>query len=563
VRTFPESNVDTPDRRSALRYLLWLAGRYRIPVLLAAGFGIGCTVAQALIPAAIGKAIDDGVVGRDQRALLWWGVAILALGAVQAVTGIMQDRCGLTASLGAAYRTTQLVTAQAARLGSTLARKASTGEIVSVGVADITQLGAALETSGRFSGAAVVILVVAGIMLSTSWQLGLVVLVGVPVMVWAVGLLIRPLHGRQQHLRDQQAELTTHAVDISSGLRVLRGVGGESEFLRRYRGMSQRVRAAGVRVAGVEAVLDAAKSLLPGLLLVVVVWLGADAVLGGRLSVGQLVAFYGYAVFLATPLRRLADGADRFTRGTVAAGRVVRLLSIEPEHMSGDTALPQGPAPLVDPDAGLRVDPGRFVAVACATPSDAAMLADRLGRYTGTPVTFGGVALRDAPVAEIRSRILVVTNEDRLLHGPLRTELDPASRAALLDGAIDAASARDIVEALPGGLDEVVVGDGHEFSGGQRQRLRLARALTADPEVLVLVDPTSAVDAHTEARIAARLREARSGRTTVVFTTSPILLDAADRVAVVVDGTVVVEGDHRGLRGDARYRSIIAREDAA
>ncbi len=323
------------------------------------------------------------------------------------------------------------------------------------------------------------------------------------------------------------------------------------------------MRGAGVRVAGVEAALDAAKTLLPGLLLVTVVWLGATSVLDGRLSVGQLVAFYGYAVFLATPLRRLAYGADQLTRGNVAAARVVRLLNITPEHASGTLPLPDGPAELVDPDAGLSVQPGRFVAVACATPSDATLLADRLGRHTGSAVTFGGVPLRDARLEQVRTRILVATNEDRLFDGPLRTELDPADRPDGLSAAIEASSSGDIVEALPDGLDQAVVGAGQEFSGGQRQRLRLARALNADPEVLVLVEPTSAVDAHTEARIAERLRTARAGRTTVVFTTSPIMLNVADRVAVVVEGRVVVEGDHQKLRGDARYQPIVAREDEA
>ncbi len=108
--------------------------------------------------------------------------------------------------------------------------------------------------------------------------------------------------------------------------------------------------------------------------------------------------------------------------------------------------------------------------------------------------------------------------------------------------ALDAASADDIVDALPDGLDTVVAERGREFSGGQQQRLRLARALVADPETLVLVEPTSAVDAHTEARIAARLGLARAGRTTVVCTTSPLVLDQADEVAFVADGRVVADG---------------------
>ncbi len=102
---------------------------------------------------------------------------------------------------------------------------------------------------------------------------------------------------------------------------------------------------------------------------------------------------------------------------------------------------------------------------------------------------------------------------------------------------------------------------GRSFSGGQRQRLVLARVLTADPEVLVLVEPTSAVDAHTEARIAARLRAHRAGRTTVVTTSSPLMLDAVDEVAFLRDGVIVATGTHAELlRGEPTYRAVVTRE---
>ncbi len=140
--------------------------------------------------------------------------------------------------------------------------------------------------------------------------------------------------------------------------------------------------------------------------------------------------------------------------------------------------------------------------------------------------------------------------------------LDPWRRAddAAVDDAIAVANAEDVVEALPEGLDAVVDERGRSFSGGQRQRLALTRALLADPEILVLVEPTSAVDAHTEARIALRLREARAGRTTVVVTASPLVLDRADRVVLVEDGRVAAQGSHRELlRENARYREIVTR----
>ncbi len=160
----------------------------------------------------------------------------------------------------------------------------------------------------------------------------------------------------------------------------------------------------------------------------------------------------------------------------------------------------------------------------------------------------------------MRRRIVVSEADPVLFSGTLRSALDPWGRAdgedGTLLGALSVANADDVLAALPDGLDAMVDERGRSFSGGQRQRLVLARALLAGAEVLVLVEPTSAVDAHTEARIARGLREARSGRTTVVVTTSPLVLDQADRVVLLEAGRVVAEGSHRELlrtRPDYRY----------
>ncbi|MEU5274355.1 ABC transporter ATP-binding protein [Streptomyces hygroscopicus] len=588
-------------------------------------YGIIHVLAQALIPAAVGKAIDAGIIAGDQRALLLWGGAVVVLGVIQAAAGILRDRAALTTRLGAAYRTAQHITRQAARLGAALPKRVAKGEIVNAGVADIGRLGEALAETARGSGAVVAIAVVAAILLDTSWQLGLLVLLGVPLMVGAVSLLIRPLHRRQQRLREQQAELTGRAVDIVSGLRVLRGVGGEEVFAHRYRADSQRVRAAGVAVARVEALFEAAKVLLPGLLTTAVVWLGAHYVATGRMGAGQLVAFYGYAVYLADPLRRLTAAAGRITQGHVAARRITAFLALRPEFATGaadpvgyegpgslarpapyerpgslarpvpyeghapfaepavyegpapfaDPAAYEGhapfarpvpyesPAPLADPASGLTVAPGRFTAVACASPADAAVLAARLGRYTDSAATLGDTPLGDLPPDEVRRRILVADNDDHLFAGPLREELRGQGDDTELERAIDAACARDIVEALPDGLDDLVAESGRNFSGGQRQRLRLVRALMADPEVLILVEPTSAVDAHTEARIARGVSALRAGRTTLVFTTSPVVLDRADHVVYVDAAKAVAQGSHGELLTDVRYRTVVAREEAA
>jgi ABC-type multidrug transport system fused ATPase/permease subunit len=565
MRALPVDDPGVADHRSASRYLWWLAWQHRTTVLLGMGYGIAWMVAQALMPAVIGKAIDAGIGARNPRALVLWAGVLLALGLVQAAAGILRHRNAVVNWLGSAYRTIQLTVRQAGRLGATLPKRLATGEVVSIGTSDIHYIGDLVDITARGAGSIVAILVVTVLLLHASMPLGLVVVLGVPTLMAVVALLIRPLHRRQQAYRDQRAELTTRATDIVGGLRVLRGVGGEAAFAARYAAESQGLRAAGVRVARVDSYLEAAQFLLPGVVVTVVTWLGARFAIEGRITPGQLVAFYGYAVFLVSPLRQLTEGVDKFIRGHVAARRVVRLLRLDPE-------LPDPPAPaarrpdphgdLVDPESGLTVHGGRFTALAAAALEEAVVVADRLGRYRDGAAALDGVPLRELDLATVRELILVADNDARLFSGPLRETLDPPGRGSDpgLRAALAVASAEDVLAALPAGLDAAVAERGREFSGGQQQRLRLARALLADPPVLILVEPTSAVDAHTEARIAARLRAARAGRTTLVVTTSPLVLDHADHVAYLEGGVVRAEGTHRGLLTDEpRYAATVTR----
>ncbi|MFG2005760.1 ABC transporter transmembrane domain-containing protein [Spirillospora sp. NPDC048911] len=559
MKSLPVADPGTPDHRSPVRYLLWLSRTQARSIVAGALLGVVWMLSQALMPAAIGRAIDAGVAAKDGTALVTWAAVLVGLGTVQAASGVTRHRLAVFNWLSAAYRTVQIVVRQSTRLGATLPKRLSAGEVVSVGVSDVAHIGDAMDIVARASGAVVAIVAVAGILLATSPPLGLVVLIGVPLILAIAAPLLRPYREREQRHRELVGELNTRATDLVAGLRVLRGIGGEGLFAGRYRAESQRVRRAGVDVARAESRLTGAEVLLPGLLIALVTWLGARFAAEGTITPGQLVAFYGYAVFLIHPLKTIGEAASKLTKGHVAAGRVVRLLEIEPEIRLAGTARPDGPGELVDAASGLVVRPGRLTAIAAADPRDAQAIADRLGRYADGDVTYGGLPLRD--LAGVRERILVAVNEDRLFSGPLRDSLSPPGRSADLAAAVAAANAEDIVEAA--GFDAHVVEAGREFSGGQQQRLRLARALAADPEVLVLVEPTSAVDAHTEARIADRLAAARTGRTTVVCTTSPLVLDRADHVVYVEDGTVIAEGGHRGLlETEPRYAATVTRGEA-
>ncbi|MEV4889307.1 ABC transporter ATP-binding protein [Nonomuraea sp. NPDC055795] len=559
MRSLPEADPGTPDIRTPFRYLLWNALRQKTALAIGIGFATLWWMGQALVPAVLGKGVD-AVTAKDTRALLIWSAVMLGLGLLQAFAGIMRHRFAVYNWLAAAYRTVQLTTRHATRLGATLPKRLSTGEVISVGNSDIAHIGSSMDILLRGTGSVVAIVTVTIYLISTSLPLGLLVLFGVPLMAVAVGPLLKPLHKRQKAHRDLQGELSTRSADIVSGLRVLRGIGGEQVFSGRYQEESQRVRHAGVRVAGIESLLEGAQILLPGVLIAVVTGIGASFALGGQITAGQLVAFYGYAVFLIGPMRTLTEAADKLTKGHVAARRVVRILSMEPE-VDGGTGASEGGV-LRDSYSGVTLQPGTMTALASPTPEQAIEVADRLGRYAHGDVTFGGVDLAELPIPEVRERILVADNAARLFSGRLRDELDVRGNASTdeVRHALRAACAEDIVDALPEGLDTVVAESGREFSGGQQQRLRLARALVADPEVLILVEPTSAVDAHSEARIAERLAKARAGKTTLICTTSPLVLDRTEHVVYLEDGRVHAEGPHRELLAtSSAYSATVTR----
>jgi ABC-type multidrug transport system fused ATPase/permease subunit len=564
----PLADPGRPDTRSPTRLLLWV-GRRQLGMLAAGvAFGTIWMVAQALMPFVLGQAIDDGLAHGDNWALGRWVGALLVLGVIQAVAGVMRHRVAVLNWLIASYRLIQVVAHHAARTGPAVRNRLSTGEVVATVSNDALRAGGAFDITARLAGAIASYAVVAVLLLSVSTLLGLFVLIGVPLLVASLSFVIGPLQRRQREQREEVGRLTALGADTVAGLRVLRGIGGEDVFLGRYRRQSQAVRRAGVHVALPQSTLDASQVLLPGIFVVIVTWLGARLAVSGSLQPGELVAFYGYAAFLVIPLRTSAEAVDKITRSLVGSRRMLAVLTIEPgvAHATATAVEPPAGASLTDERSGVVIEPGLFTCVVTPTPEDAAALADRLGRFVDDPgVALGGVPLVELDVDDVRRRILVSETDPMLFSGTLRRELDPwgAADDATILTAIATADAQDVLDALPNGLDERIEERGRGFSGGQRQRLALARTLIADPEILILVEPTSAVDAHTEARVARRLREARDGRTTVVMTVSPLVLDQADRVLFLALGRVVAAGRHRQLLGSVpAYRDAVTRGEA-
>ncbi|MBG0852402.1 ABC transporter ATP-binding protein [Streptomyces spinoverrucosus] len=554
----------TPDSRSPARYLWWLVrsqpGRSAAGALL----GVVSLAMPAVVPYLLARAIDDGLEPGDRAALLGWAAAVLVAGALDAWLNIARHRTMTRVRMDANFRTVKVVVGQAVRLGASLRRQVAAGEVVTIGVGDVQTVATALTVIGPGVGAVVAYAVVAALLLAVSPLLATVILLGVPVIGVLVGPLMGRLQGTETVYRERQGTLTARIGDLAGGLRVLGGLGGKELVAEAFRRDSRRLREEGYRVGAVTSWIQALGLGLPTVFLAVVTWLAARLVAQGEITVGELVSVYGYVAVLVVPVAYFLEFGQQVSRGLVAARRVVRFLRLDPLDGGGAHDAPAEPSVLHDPASGVRVLPGRLTALACERPADAAEVVDRLGRYTPSDATWGGVRLDGIALAQVRQRILVADHEADLFAGTLRevilgrrTDADDTAVAR----AVHAAVADDIVRGLPDGLDSRIDAQGRNLSGGQQQRVRLVRALLADPEVLLTVEPTSALDAHTEAAVAERMRGARKGRTTVVTTTSPLVLDRADTVYFLVDGKVAASGTHEELLAYVPgYRALVARD---
>ena len=610
----PDAPLPHPPSLGAGALLRWLLRRAAVPVTLATLAACTSNIIQAIVPAFLGQALDAGIENGLNGRVWGIGALLLVLFVVYAVGDTMLSYFGVTAWMRTAFDVDRLVGRQISATGKDLSRQVSTGEVATIIASDADYLGKLIEHLPALLGAAASFLVVAVLMLRTSVSLGLIVILGMPLVAAIVTLVIRPLQKRQAVQREAQSAVTTITTDTVAGLRILRGIGGEDVFARRYRDASQELRRRGVEVASSQATLMTLQVLLPGLFAAIVVWVAARMAVAGSLTPGGLITFYGYTAYLSWPLWVFTSSVQDYTRAVVGARRLSRLLEVAPAAGSLVERLNLDPAAahpvsgdLVDTGSGLRLEEGRMTALVCPDPQVSADLATRLGRFTdaGPTVTLAGRPLTTMPLEQVRASVVVSGATAQLFTGTLREALDvrggpdpqpagledlvraeterttgadvdqqvrPQEREAPGDDrlieAIGIADAGDVLTSLSEGLAGMITEKGRSLSGGQRQRVALARALLTEAPTLVLIEPTSALDSHTEARVAAQVHRARAGRTTVVVTASPLVLEACDEVVLLdSSGTELLRSTHRELMAMARdghaqaadYRAVVSR----
>lgn len=577
LRLIPFADPGVPDTRSGLRFIFWLEHQQLRGQAVAVGWGLLYFGGIAAAPVAVGLAVQ-AVIDESWSRLLLAGLLLLGMGAAKAGADSFFHRAVVTNWISTAARTQQLISRKAAELGSMLTRRIAAGEVVAVSSGDVEKIGWFVEVLGRFAAALLTCFAVVIGLLFYEPRLGLIVAVAVPVLAFSIVPLMGPAERRADQQRAKGGRATELAADTVAGLRVLRGIGGEQLFLDRYREASQEYRSSAVRSARMWSLIAALQVLLFGLFLVLIVWVGINFVTDGRISVGELVTTYGFITFMLVPLQTFEETASAFIFSKVSARRAARVLSLQRTDDNAGALEAQVPTgDLFDPVTGLSVTAGSFTAVVCGNPDSSGRLADRMGGHSPdaepgqASVLLGGVALDELPLDSARTAVLVQDKDPVLLSGTVRDLFDvPSSGEVSVEAALDAAQCEDILDVLrqtlPDGVTDatqaLLTERGRSLSGGQRQRVALARSLYVDPALLVLDEPTSAVDAHTEARIADGLRLLRTGRTTVVFTSSPLMLDRAEQVVFVPDGRVEAVGTHHELVNSHRqYRAVVTRED--
>ncbi|MET8257877.1 ABC transporter ATP-binding protein [Micromonospora sp. NPDC005205] len=532
---------------------------------------------EALVPVAIGVIIDRAVATGDVAALLLSLAGLAALFTALAFAYRTGARLAYAAVEHEAHATrVEIVRSALDPRGHRSGLR--DGELLSVTASDAELSALVVRVAGLTAAALTAIVVAAVALLVVDVPLGLGVLVGVPLLVVALQRMAPLLTRRSTSQQEALAATTALAVDLVSGLRVLRGIGAQDHAARRYAGASRHALDVTLRAATTKGLHLGLTTMVNGLFLATVAGVAGWLALQGRLTIGELVAVVGLAQFIAEPVQTLGYCVQLFAMARASAARVARVLGAAPVLAPGDAGPPTpSPSRLALDEVShagldavsLHVRAGEIVGVLAYDPSEAealvALLAGRVHHadHQGT-LYVDGVPVEDLHIDAARAVVLVEPHDVALFEGTLRANLSADAHVddTVLRAAVRAAAAEDVLTAHPDGFDRRLTERGANLSGGQRQRIGLARALVADPPVLVLHNPTTAVDAVTEALLAEGLASVRAAdtRATVLITTSPALLHVTHRVVVIDKGRVVAEGPHeRLLASDARYREEVLR----
>ncbi len=597
VRTLavmPTTRATTEDR-SAVRTLLrlWPYVRpVRARLFTAAFVAIVASCTGLVIPLVLKWMVDGPVAGRDPAGVWFGALCLLLLGIAEAVLFgirrwlVARPLSHVEAEMRAGlYRHLQ-------RLPVAFHDRWASGQLLSRGTTDLMLVRMFLAFPLTFllvNG----ITILAGmvIMLMQDWVLGLVVLGPVIPVMWTCALFERRYAQVARRAQDQVGDLTTVVEESVLGIRIIKGFGRHRSQARAFGELSLTLRGTELRKARLLAAIWGVIVTLPELAIGAALVLGAVRVADGELSAGTLVAFLSTALALRWPVDSIGFLLAMSQEAATATERYFEVLDERPESAGEAPAgaaggsprpagrptglrfenvrfrypdAPPGSAPLLA-RIDLHIRPGESMALVGATGSGKTTLTalvPRLHEVTSGRITLDGVDIAAMPREELRAKVAVAFEEPTLFSTSVGENVlmgaPDGAGGPDLDRALAVAQA-DFAHALPQGTDTRVGEQGLSLSGGQRQRLALARAVVARPEFLVLDDPLSALDVHTEAAVEAALRRVLADTTALIVAHRPSTVLLADRVALLSGGRIAAVGTHQELlRHNAEYAHLMS-----
>jgi ABC-type multidrug transport system fused ATPase/permease subunit len=547
VRPF-EADADVTPGRFLLRVIL-SAKRVTVPAMLLA---IVWQVGESAVPVVMGVAVDRALATGDAGQLVLWIGVLVAVYFALTVAARLANRLNAHALQLFQHRLRATLSIWVLHPIGEGAGRSPDGDVVSVMTNDVGRLANAGLLVVMPVARVAAIGFIGASLLATHWLLGVVVLVGAPVVVWLMGVLSERLSRDTREYQRLLAVTVGRATELVAGYRVLKGVRAEAEATRRYRQASQETLVGAQRNAVLLGRFLLVSGVVSGVFVAAVTGLAGWFAVNGQLSVGELIAAAGLTQALLPQIQAIASTSIPNLAGARASSaRILDVLrEARPTAPRHDNAIPAGGAPpardVSTPGIGvfdvgvpgatiIRVQPGELVGVR-ADDRTAADIADALLNPQGhnnieaqnnIEVHVSGRPVQELTPAGYRSWITVAPHQATLFTGTIRDNLiTPTTALERLDAAMRAASCEDFAD----DLDSEVGENGKRLSGGQRQRVALARALATDAPLLVLHDPTTAVDSVTEQAIAGRLPGMRIRRSTLLIASSPALLGCCDRV---------------------------------
>lgn len=570
-------------RYRSLRRVLPYLRPYRTALIIVGGVALVGLAAAVAIP-QITKAVIDGPLSDGDRQ----GIAALAglalvFGIVEAFSAFVRRNVLGVVAHGVETALRNDLYAQLQRLDVGFHDDWDSGQLLSRATSDISAIR-------RFVGWGAVFFVINGVtalvvlilLARLNALLALMVVVMAVPLVFILRILQRRYSEASRRVQDDTGDLATLVEEGATGIRAIKSFGRRRFVHERFEGQARVLHDSSMERVRLIIHFEWVLNVLPGFALGAVLLVGAFSVGDGSMTLGGLVAFVSYLLMIIWPIESLGWILGMAEEAATAAERVFEVFDSEPRVQDPPHAQELGEVAgrvrfegvdfrypgygnWVLQDVNLEIEPGETVALVGLTGSGkttVAMLVPRLYDVTHGRVTIDGVDVRDATLRSLRQQVAVGFEEATLFSASVRENVSLGNADATdqeVEDALLVAQAQ-FVHDLPWGLDTRIGEQGMTLSGGQRQRIALARAILARPRVIVLDDPLSALDVHTEKLVETALRRVLNGVTALIVVHRPSTVALAHRSALLWDGTIAAIGTHSELLEDERYKAILSQE---